>query len=231
MPRPLPLRTDFELARDSAFSYACRACGRCCKDKVIPLNPYEVARIAELLGTTTTEVLATHTAAGGATLRTRDEGTCVFFGASGCTVHVARPLACRLYPLGRYVDTAGVERFAEVTPHPESEGVYGEDGTVDAFLRAQGAGPYLDASARYVAALRKLLPVLTAREDAAEAIDEAKARMGEPPALGEENLLDVDAVVAADCARRGAPVPATVEGRVAAHVAWLEALAGEPERG
>ena len=85
LPGPLPLRTDWSLTRGSEFSYECRGCSRCCHGKAIPVNPYEIARLAEVLGTTTTAVLTDCTTNGGAILSTRADGACVFLGERGCT--------------------------------------------------------------------------------------------------------------------------------------------------
>jgi Fe-S-cluster containining protein len=204
------------------FSYECHGCGRCCHGKTIPVNPYEIARIAALLGTTTTDVLARFTAHGGATLAAREDGGCVFQSGRACGVHDARPLACRLYPLGRS-QTGGVERFAEVVPHPESEGVYGRGGSVGDYLRAQGADAYIAAAERYVAILGRMLRVLAAREDAAQVCDEATAAMQRAPEPADGSWLDMDAVVQRWCRERGEPVPDTVDGRMALHLRALEA--------
>ena len=60
------------------------------------------------LGLDTTQFLARYTEAGGTVLRTREEDRgCVFLGPRGCTVHPDRPLACRLYPLARWVAPDG----------------------------------------------------------------------------------------------------------------------------
>ena len=164
-----PLRRGFVLARTTAFSYRCQACSRCCRNKGIRVNPYEVARLAEVLATTTTEVLARWTTEGGSLLSARDDGTCVFLGQGGCTVHAGRPLVCRLYPLGRSRDADGTERFAELEPVAQSEGVYGEDGAIDDYLRSQGIGPYMRAADRYVQALGRMLAALAARPDVGDA--------------------------------------------------------------
>ena len=37
-----------------------------------------------------------------------------------------------------------------MNPHPQSEGEYGADGTVQDFLDQQGAQPFIDAVERYV---------------------------------------------------------------------------------
>jgi Fe-S-cluster containining protein len=222
MARPLPLRTEFDRTRTSSFGYACGACGRCCFGKTIPLNPYEVARLAEHHGLSTTEAIARFTNDCGASLKSREDGGCVFLGEQGCTVHASRPLACRLYPLGRLV-TKHEETFAEVVPHPETAGVYGGPGTVADYLASQGAAPFMAASDRYLALFRRMLSTVMRREDAVDASEAASAIVRSSPAEADASMLDVDAVVRGWCEERGIAVPGDVEARVALHIEAVEA--------
>lgn len=220
-----PLRRGFVLARTTPFSYRCQACSRCCRNKGIRINPYEVARLAEVLATTTTEVLARWTTEGGSLLSARDDGTCVFLGQGGCTVHAGRPLVCRLYPLGRSRDADGTERFAELEPASGSDGVYGEDGSIDDYLRSQGVGPYLKAADRYVEQLGRMLAALALRPDVGDLREEATEATRRAPVAGDESLLDMDAVVSRWCAERGVAVPRDVEDRTEIHLEALESFA------
>jgi Fe-S-cluster containining protein len=224
------LRTPFHLTRASAFSYECKACKRCCQGKRIPVNPYEVARLAERVGMSTTDFLAKHTEVGGAVLRRREEDdTCVFLGPQGCGVHPDRPLACRLYPLGRQRTGAGDERFAESVPHPRTEGVYGTQGTVEDFLRSQDVERHVAMADRYGAALGGMIAALARLDEGAEAQTEALRAMEGPTEAGIDNLLDLDATVAAYCAERGLAVPADVDARALLHVAAIEAFVARLE--
>ena len=94
VPRVLPVFR----GRESPFAYTCNGCGRCCHDKAIRVGPYEVARIAEALGVTTTHVLDEHVDPDVGALRQRPDGSCVLLREGRCSVHQGRPLACRLYP-------------------------------------------------------------------------------------------------------------------------------------
>ena len=76
-------RVDFDMRRDSAFSYACHACNRCCRNKAIRVSPYEILRLARYLGLSTTEFIERHTEAGGTVLRTKENGDCGFLGERG----------------------------------------------------------------------------------------------------------------------------------------------------
>jgi hypothetical protein len=212
------------LARDTPFSYACGGCGSCCVGKRITLTPYEIARLAHATHASTTSVLLDSTEEGGTVLRQQPNGACIFFRARQCTVHEGRPLACRLYPLGRRVDGEGNESFAEVSPHPTSLGVYGSEGTVDSWLEAQGAPPFLASAARYHALFKRMFAVLKARQEGLAAFQEVLDTSTEMAS----DWLDVDATVSRVCGERGEPVPASVEARVDLHLAalsqWLDTL-------
>ena len=69
-------RVDFDMKRDSPFSYACHACNRCCRNKAIRVSPYEILRLARYLGVSTTEFIESHTEAGGTVLRTPARRSC-----------------------------------------------------------------------------------------------------------------------------------------------------------
>lgn len=223
MPNMLPLLTGYDFRRDSRFAYQCKACGRCCRGKLIPVNPYEIASIAEHLSMTTTQVLARYTSNGGATLKCLDEtDACAFFGERGCEVHPARPLACRLYPLGRQVTAGGEELFAEVVSHPQCEALREGDGTVADWLAAQGAAPFLEASERYVALLRRMVAAVGRRHDLEAASDRATEVLARAPREDDGNLLDVDVVVRAWCEAHDEAVPADVAQRVALHIRAIE---------
>lgn len=193
--------------RGSPFSYACQGCGRCCHHKTIRVGPYEIARLAEVLGTTTTEVIDRYLAEDGATLRTVEEDACVFLDGTRCGVHAGRPLVCRLYPLGWATSSRGGEAFVELEPHPETEGVYGEDGTVGDYLETQETAPYERAAARYTAVLRRI-----------ESLAETEGPDPGPP----PPLTDVDRAVTEECELRGVEVPETVEERVGLHLEILQ---------
>jgi Fe-S-cluster containining protein len=228
-PPPVRLRRPFVLQRSSPFAYRCGACSRCCRDKVIPVTPYEIARLAQVLSTSTTDVLARFTATGGATLTRREDGTCALLGPGGCSVHAGRPLVCRLYPLGRQVGPDGVERFAELEPHPQTAGIYDGAGTVDDYLRTQQVEPYHRAAARYTALFKRMLGVLACRADLGEVRGDAAQVMERAPAPEDDAMLDVDAVVSKWCAEQGREVPADVEERVELHLQALEAMLARME--
>lgn len=80
----------------------------CCKKADITLTPYDVIRLKDRLGKSSTDFLKGHTVpfqmerdgVPGIKLRTDDDGACLFVTDEGCSVYEDRPTACRYYPLG-----------------------------------------------------------------------------------------------------------------------------------
>jgi hypothetical protein len=188
-------------------------------------------RLSRNLGISTTEFIGSYTEAGGTVLRTRQEnGACVFLNERGCGVHSDRPLACRLYPLARWVDPNGHESFGLLTPHPQSEGVYGVGGDVEDYLRGQGVAPFFAMGNTYGEVYGRMLTVLE-RLDPSEldSRPERRVAISEMAAgsLG-SSLLDIDATVDAYCAQHNCEKPTDVDKLVELHVMavleWLQTL-------
>jgi Fe-S-cluster containining protein len=237
---------DFVLERDSAFSFACRACGRCCSGKVIMAGPHEVLGMARHLGIRTTEFLALYTDNGGTTLRSEADGRCVFVTPEGCRVHPRRPLVCRLYPLGRAIDGTGEERFALFPKQADCEAEYGGDGAVGSFLGSQGVEPYFEWSRLYGALYGRMVGLLDRLgvEGKVEAPAEGAgaAPDGEPDRAPLSSWQDVEASLAGYCSAKGIAVPAGIEDAIVLHLRamgeWLDELEsrsgegrGEDEKG
>ena len=202
--------------RSTPFSYECAGCGRCCFEKRIVVNPYEIARIAEALALSTTQVIARYTVEGGTVLRQREDGGCSLLDGKGCSVHRGRPLVCRLYPLGRVVQR-GEESFVQLRGHPESTGKLGENGTIGAFLESQGTERHIAASARYFELFNRLVALLQARPEGAGAFHSVVAN----GAAADDVLewLDVDATLARHAEGE---IPSDVEARIALHLRFFE---------
>lgn len=149
----------------SVFSYACNACGRCCRDKMITLSPFDVIAIARAAGISTGEAVRRFTIRRGSILKFLANGECAALEGVRCRIHRGRPLACRLYPLGLERDRDGAESFVRLEAAPGSAGVYGVAGTVVGFLEGQEVATHLEMNARY----RTLLPLL--RERIASTVD------------------------------------------------------------
>jgi Fe-S-cluster containining protein len=201
------------------------------------VGPYEALRLARRLGLTTTEFFARHTEAGGTVLSTRDDRSCVFLDERGCSVHPDRPLACRIYPLARWVDPDGNESFGHLEPHPQTAGVYGDKGTVADYLTAQGLAPYFAMGDRYGAVYERMVDLLERLAPAeSERRAERRAEVDEMDAGAvATSFFDVDATVADYCRARNLPVPTEVDALIDLHIsaigAWLDELEARLQQG
>ncbi|MGC8493759.1 MAG: YkgJ family cysteine cluster protein [Syntrophobacteraceae bacterium] len=210
------------LNRDSAFNFSCSRCLACCRFKKIQLNPYEIARMADNRGISTSEFIARYTTTGGTILRSNQDGSCVFLNIEGCSVHSDRPLVCRLYPLGRQVDSLGVEIFSQIEFEETCKGVFHENGTIEQYLAEQGAAPFMRAADLYLDLLWRLLDLLNEQRlepSQAETILETVEAVAADSA-GEHDLswLDMDRAVAEYCRLSGIPVPKGIEEKMGIHI-------------
>ncbi|HEY6010370.1 MAG TPA: YkgJ family cysteine cluster protein [Nitrospirota bacterium] len=79
----------------------------CTKSAPIILNPYEIALICRESGMSYEDLLDivdTDRAKGFPLVMLPRDPACHFWTGRGCRIYAARPLACRLYPLGRVFD-------------------------------------------------------------------------------------------------------------------------------
>jgi Fe-S-cluster containining protein len=220
----LVARVDFDMQRDSAFSYACHACNRCCHNKAIRVTPYETLMLARHIGLSTTDFISAHTEAGGTILRSRDNGDCGFLGERGCTVHPARPLACRIYPLARWVDADGTESFGHLAPHPQTDGVYGRGGIVQDYLDHQGIAPFFALSDLYGALYQRMVTLLE-EIDSAE-LDKRADRRAAIDKLPAGSMVSLWTDIDATLVWSGKTPPSDVDEAIGLHIgaieAWLE---------
>jgi len=60
----------------------------------------------------------------------------------------------------RWVDADGNESFGHLTPHPETEGIYGTSATLADYVGQQGVAPFFDMGDRYGAVYQRMIDVL-----------------------------------------------------------------------
>jgi len=94
---------DTLLTLDDRLPLTCSRSGACCHDKAIWLNPWELACLAQARTCSPRAFRDGFTTSGGLRLRMVEEDSrcSQYVGAGGCSVYARRPLACRLFPLGR----------------------------------------------------------------------------------------------------------------------------------
>ncbi len=140
----------------SVFRFSCHpgvpCYTHCCRDQNLPLYPFDIIRLKNKVGLSSTEFLEMYAMVGrgnnpffpSVMLKMADnhKRTCSFLGPEGCTIYEERPNACRTYPLERAVDRdqskGRPEEFYFLTNHEYCQG-HAEDQkwTVKEWLRNQ----------------------------------------------------------------------------------------------
>ncbi len=102
----MPITT--RLSLNDQLPLTCSRTGTCCHGKMVRLNPFELACLANTKGVTPREFYDRYCNSGGVILRfdgapgwKKMTACSQYVNGFGCSVHQGRPLACRLYPLGR----------------------------------------------------------------------------------------------------------------------------------
>jgi Fe-S-cluster containining protein len=102
-----------QLSGDTVIQFRCHkgidCFNACCRNIDIMLTPYDIIRLKQRLGITSTEFLREYTypfefakdSVAGVKLKPVEGGTaCQFMTDEGCSVYADRPTACRYYPVG-----------------------------------------------------------------------------------------------------------------------------------
>jgi uncharacterized protein len=209
------------LTRDSVFGFSCGRCIGCCRHKKIQLNPYEIARMANHLGISTTNFITQYTVSG-TVLKNREDDTCIFLETNGCSIHPGRPLVCRLYPLGRHIRHPWVETFSQFAPEPGCKGTFNKGGTIETYLEAQEAFAFMRAADLYLELLCFLLETLNEKplaRDQSDIVLETVHNITEGNASENElKWIDMDRTITDFCRQTGTPVPSTIDERMAIHI-------------
>jgi Fe-S-cluster containining protein len=162
----MPAREKLLGLRDS-FAFRCHeglSCfNTCCRNKLLPLTPYDVLRLKVALGLHSDDFLQRYTAysidpGSGfpvVHLSMKKEGVqnCPFVTERGCGVYADRPTACRLYPLARFSRPGEGGRdpdvFYTLLDTPRCLGIREpRDLNVRSWIRDQGLAPYLEINDR-----------------------------------------------------------------------------------
>ena len=128
------------------FHFSCHkdlSCfNKCCRNKHLPLTPYDALRLKKALGIHSDEFISQYTVY-------RIEKHCPFSTPQGCKVYNHRPTACRLFPLARISGKSSVhfnkEEFYYLLDIPGCLG-FGQDWvwTVGQWRNDQDLNPYIE---------------------------------------------------------------------------------------
>ena len=99
-----------KLTSKSILPLTCSRSGSCCFGKAVMLNPWELLQFSIEKKVTQKEFRDAYTDFGGIRLtfngkedKKGQQACSQYIENKGCSVHLGRPLACRLYPLGRQI--------------------------------------------------------------------------------------------------------------------------------
>ncbi|MFO7967119.1 MAG: YkgJ family cysteine cluster protein [Archaeoglobaceae archaeon] len=105
--------TSKSLTLDDKLQFSChpgiKCFNKCCGDLSLFLTPYDIIRMKNNLGITSTEFLKDYTKCNMGEnsglpvvfLKMKDDESCPFVTDEGCSIYKDRPSSCRLYPLAR----------------------------------------------------------------------------------------------------------------------------------
>jgi Fe-S-cluster containining protein len=125
----------------------------CCKASApIVLNPYEIALLCRESGMSYEDLLDivdTERADGFPLVLLKRDPACFFWTETGCRVYAARPLACRLFPLGRVYD--GIQSRLVLPKQNSCEGLAsGPAGSVGEYVTAQDVALHIQMADRWI---------------------------------------------------------------------------------
>jgi len=148
----------------------CSRRGTCCHGNQVMLNPWELMCLAREKKITPKEFRDLYCEFGGIRLRFdgeagwREKRACSqYVGNAGCSVHLGRPLACRLFPLGREIQSKEVHYMFQGEDFPCMEGCPEVSGlpylNVGEYLKGQQTEKFEKAQDEYLALMQQLADI------------------------------------------------------------------------
>ena len=142
-----------KLNNQSTLPLTCSRSGTCCFGKSVMLNPWELFRLSKEKKVTPREFRDKYSEFGGIRLRfngkedAKGQNACSqYVDGFGCYVHLGRPLACRLYPLGRQIQNDKAHYMYQGNEFPClkdcSEVLKLPKPTVGEYLKGQATGEF-----------------------------------------------------------------------------------------
>ena len=114
-----------KLSLQDKLPLTCSRKGTCCHGNLVYINPWELVSLAKEKNITPREFKELYCDFGGIRLRfngkedARNKPACSqYIENFGCSVHVGRPLACRLFPIGRQIQNEKANYLFQGTEFP-----------------------------------------------------------------------------------------------------------------
>jgi uncharacterized protein len=148
----------------------CTRMGTCCHGKIVLLNPWELVCLAREKHITPREFRDLYCDYGG--IRLRFDGKSGWKGLQacsqyvenfGCSVHLGRPLSCRLFPLGRQIQSEKIHYIYEGDVFPCLDGCPGVSKlphlSVGEYLKGQQTDRFEKAQDEYLDLVQNLADI------------------------------------------------------------------------
>lgn len=159
-----------KLSLQDKLPLTCSRTGTCCHGKLVLLNPWELASLAREKKITPREFRDLYCDFGGICLRFdgktgwREQHACSqYVEGFGCSVHLGRPLSCRLYPLGRQIQSEEVHYMYQGNEFPCLDGCPEVSGlpylTVGDYLKGQATAKFENAQDEYLDLMQNLADI------------------------------------------------------------------------
>lgn len=159
-----------KLTSKSILPLTCTRSGTCCFGKAVMLNPWEILCFSNEKKISPREFRDLYCEFGGIQLRfdgkedKKGQKSCSqYIDNFGCSVHEGRPLACRLYPLGRQIQFDKAEYIYEGTTFPcltDCEAVLALPKlSVGDYLKGQKADLFAKAQDEYLIVMQNIADI------------------------------------------------------------------------
>lgn len=113
------------LQLNNRLPFTCSRKGTCCFGKQVLINPWELSSLAHAKGISASEFANQYGEYYGTkikfngTVKFKNRSSCSLYTENfGCSLHSGRPLACRLYPIGRQLQSNKVQYIFEGQEFP-----------------------------------------------------------------------------------------------------------------
>lgn len=159
-----------KLKTDGVLPLTCSRSGTCCFGKAVMLNPWEILCFSQEKKITAREFRDLYGEFGGIRLRfdgspdKKGQKACSqYVDSMGCSVHQGRPLACRLYPLGRQIQFDKAQYMYEGNTFPCltdcSEVLDLPKMSVGEYLKGQEADQFEKAQDEYLIVMQNIADI------------------------------------------------------------------------
>jgi Fe-S-cluster containining protein len=159
-----------KLNKETILPLTCTRSGTCCFGKAVMLNPWELLNLSKEKKITSREFRDLYCEFGGIRLRFNGEkdkkgqhACSQYKNDIGCSVHQGRPLACRLYPLGRQIQFDKADYMYEGETFPCltdcSKVLELPKLSVGEYLKGQEADPFEKAQDEYLIVMQNMADI------------------------------------------------------------------------